>query len=429
MRNKVRELQRSLYRAAKANPERCFHSLYDKVYRSDVLWEAWKRVKSNQGAPGNDGVSIKMVEEYGEIRYLKELQQELREKRYRVKSIRRVYIPKPNGQKRPLGIPFVRERIVQTAVKIVLEPIAEARFLDCSYGFRPKRSTWDATKRVWKYLNFGSTQVLKVDLRSYFDTIPHDRLMNLIRRNVADENILKMVKAWLKAKVVDHGEVFNPEEGSPQGGVVSPTLSNWYLHQFDKEWHRRNNHRRWRYDAALTRYADDVLLQAPKEDLRILDEAKEILEGLGLTINMEKTRFQNAREGFDYLGYHFIRDYSARHHKDVTHVIPTKESKKRVWGKINWYTDKRRYQNLPVAWIVEHINPILLGWTNYYSHTHSHLIFKQLQTYTNNRIRKALRYRVKKGGVGRYRELPNEILYRRYGLTCIGMNRIQYDWS
>jgi group II intron reverse transcriptase/maturase len=312
---------------------------------------------------------------------------------------------------------------------MVLEPIAEAKFLDCSYGFRPKRSTRGASKQVWKYLNFGCTQVIQVDLQAYFDTIPHDRLMDLIRRYVADKNILKMLKAWLKAKVVDRGEIIQPEEGSPQGGVVSPLLSNWYLHQFDEEWHKRNNHRKWRYDAVLTRYCDDILIQVPREDPRIWKEAKEILEGLGLGINLDKTQFRDAREGFDYLGYHFVRDYSSRHHKDVTHVIPTQESKKRVWDKIRWYTDKRRYQNLPAAWIVKHINPILMGWTNYYSHTHSHRVFRQLQTYTNDRLRKTLRYRSKKGGVGKYRALPNKVLYGRYGLACIEMNRIHYCWS
>ena len=241
--------------------------------------------------------------------------------------------------------------------------------------------------------------MISVDLQSYFDTIPHDRLMNVIESSVVDQNILKMIKAWLKAKVVDNGVTFNPEEGSPQGGIVSPLLSNWYLHQFDKQWHQRNNHRKWRYDAIVTRYADDILIQSPKKDPRIWEEAKEILVGLGLVINEDKTQFLNDREGFDYLGYHFVRDYSKRHGKDVTHVVPTHESKKRVWGKIRWYTDKHRYQNVPIAWVVKHINPVLIGWTNYYRHTHSHRVFKQLQTYTNDRIRKALRYRSKKGGV------------------------------
>ncbi|MBT9171106.1 MAG: Group II intron-encoded protein LtrA [Actinobacteria bacterium] len=429
MRNKVRELQRSLYRAAKADPERCFHSLYDKVYRSDVLWEAWKRVKANGGVPGNDGESIEDIIEYGEVRYLKELQQELKEGRYRTKSIRRMYIPKPDGKKRPLGIPCVRDRVVQTAVKTVLEPIFESKFLDCSFGFRPKRSARQASQRIRKYLNFGHTWVLDVDLSSYFDTLPHDRLLKLIGQYVVDRNILKMLQAWLKAKVVDRGEVLNPEEGSPQGGVISPLLANLYLHQFDEEWHKRHNHRRWRYDAVLTRYADDLILLAPSEDEGIWREVVNILEGLGLVVNQQKTGFYHAREGFDYLGYHFVRSYSRRHQKDVTYVIPTKKSRKRVWDKIRWYTDKRRYQNLPVEWIVEKLNPILLGWTNYYAHTNSHRIFRKLQAYTNSRLRKALRYRRKKEGVGRYRDLPNHILYKRYELACIGMGRIEYCWS
>jgi group II intron reverse transcriptase/maturase len=399
------------------------------MYRSDVLWEAWKQVKRNKGAPGNDGEAIEDIVERGEVVYLRELQKELKEKRYRAKSIRRVYIPKEDGNLRPLGIPRVRCRIVQAAVKIVLEPILEAHFQDSSFGFRPGRSAKDASSRVRKYMNFGRNWVINVDLESYFDTIPHDRLLTLVEKYTCDGNILKLIKGWLKAKVVDRKEIFQPEQGSPQGGVVSPLLSNLYLHQFDEEWHRRNNHRYWRYDAEVTRYADDILIQASKENMQIWKEAREILTGIGLKVNEKKTQFRHARDGFDYLGFHFIRGYSKRKKKEATYIVPTRESKNRVWEKVRWYTDKRRYQNLSIEWIVSRVNPILLGWTQYYRHTNSSRVFRMLQFYTNSRIRKALRYRCKKKGVGRYRDLPNYILYQRYGLVCIGMGRIEYCWS
>ena len=198
------------------------------------------------------------------------------------------------------------------------------------------------------------------------------------------------------------------EEGSPQGNVVSPLLSNLYLHPFDEEWSKRGNHRRLK--AISTRYADNILLQAPGEDLRILKEAKEILAGIGLTVNEEKTQVGHAREGFDYLGFHFVRGYSRRRGKEATYIVPTQRSRKRVWEKVRWYTDKRRYQTLPIEWIVKKLNLILLGWTEYFRHTKSSRVFKMLQSYTNDRIRKALRYRSKKKGIGRYGDLPNSIL-------------------
>lgn len=427
MRNKVRELQRDLYRAAKTNPERCFHSLYDKVYRSDVLWEAWKRVKANGGVAGNDGETIEGIIDRGEVEYLKGLQKELKERRYRAKSIRRVYIPKPDGRLRPLGIPRIRCRIVQGAVKIVLEPILEAHFHESSFGYRPRLSAKDTSNRIRKYMNFGYNWVINVDLSSYFDTIPHERLMELLGKYVADGNIRKLIRGWLRAKILDKGEVITPEEGSPQGSVVSPLLSNLYLHQFDEEWYKRGNHRRFR--AMSTRYADNILLQAPEEDWRIWEEAKGILTGIGLTVNEGKTHFGHAREGFDYLGFHFVRGYSRGKRKEATYIVPTQRSRKRIWEKVRWYTDKRRYQNLPIEWIVRKLNPILLGWTEYFRHTNSSRVFKMLQSYTNDRIRKAIRYRRKKKGTGRYRGLPNSVLYRRYGLACIGMGRIEYCWS
>ena len=315
---------------------------------------------------------------------------------------------------------------MQAALKIVLEPILEAHFHEVSFGFRPQRSAKDASNRIYKYLNFGCTWVIKVDLKSYFDTIPHERLLKLVEKYACDGNILRLIKGWLRAKVVDKKEVFQPQQGSPQGGVVSPLLSNLYLHQFDEEWHRRDNHRYWRYDAELTRYADDILIQAPKENMQIWQEAKSILTGIGLKVNEKKTHFGHARDGFDYLGFHFVRGHCSRKNKEATYIVPTQKARKRVWEKVRWYTDKRKYQNVPIQWTVSKLNPILRGWTGYYQHTNSSRMFRLLQFYTNNRIRKMLRYRCKKKGLGRYRDVPNHILYQHYGLVCIEMGRIKY---
>jgi retron-type reverse transcriptase len=236
----ARKLQRTLYRVAKQQPGRRFTLLYDKVCREDILQEAWQRVKSNKGTSGVDQVSIAAICDYGEDRFLNELEQELRSRQYRTAMVRRVHIPKPGqpGKTRPLGIPTVKDRVVQMAVKLVVEPLFEADFMPCSFGFRPKKTPRMALSAIVQSVNEGYSFVVDVDLKSYFDTISHELLLELVERRVGDVQVLRLIRAWLKAGVMEEGKVTHPDRGSPQGGVISPTLSNIFLHEVDRQWCR-----------------------------------------------------------------------------------------------------------------------------------------------------------------------------------------------
>ncbi len=254
----ARKLQRTLYRTAKGQPDRRFTSLYDKIYRKDVLEDAYRRVKSNGGAAGVDKVDFVEIETYGRERFLEELKDDLIHQTYRTNKVRRVYIPKPGqpGRQRPLGIPTVKDRVVQMATKLIIEPLFEADFQSCSYGFRPKRTPRQALSRIAGSLNAGYRHVVDVDLRSYFDTINHDRLMRLVERRVGDVRVLRLIRAWLKAGILDEGEVKSPLRGTPQGGVISPLLSNIYLHEVDLCWSAVSISK-VPGDVRLVRYADD----------------------------------------------------------------------------------------------------------------------------------------------------------------------------
>ena len=262
----ARKLQRTLYRVAKQQPERRFTLLYDKVCRQDILQEAWKRVKSNKGAAGVDQVSIEAIGNYGEDRFLNELEQELRSRQYRAAMVRRVHIPKPGqpGKTRPLGIPTVTDRVVQMAVKLVIEPLFEADFMPCSFGFRPKKTPRMALSAIVQSVNEGYSFVVDVDLKSYFDTISHELLLQLVERRVGDVQVLRLLRAWLKAGVMEEGNVTHPDRGSPQGGVISPTLSNIFLHEVDRQWCRGDGVANG--DVWLVRYADDSAPRAQRAE-------------------------------------------------------------------------------------------------------------------------------------------------------------------
>ena len=304
---KVRELQRKLYLSAKGNKKRRYHALYDKVYRIDILREAWKQVKANRGTGGIHKIYIEDVVRYGEEKFLQEIQTELIESNYHPKPVKRVYIPKKDGKQRPLGIPIIKDRVVQMSMKIVIEPIFEADFKENSYGFRPKRSAHDALEVIRKKCNNKGWWVLDADIKSYFDNINHEKLMMLIRQRISDRRILKLVEKWLKVGFIEQGERHKSELGSPQGGVISPLLSNIYLNYLDTIWEKYHKHL-----GTLVRYCDDfVVICRTKKDINHAYKAiSDIMRRLEIQLHPEKTRSVNlwdGKEGFDFLGFHHRR--------------------------------------------------------------------------------------------------------------------------
>jgi RNA-directed DNA polymerase len=397
--DKVRELQRTLYRAAKADPGRRFHALYDKVHRRDVLERAWELVRANRGAAGIDKQSIADVERYGVARLLDALAADLREGRWRPLPARRVFIPKPGREElRPLSIPAVRDRIVQAAARIVVEPIFEADFLPCSFGFRPKRSQHDALQVLVDEAWGGRRWVVESDVANCFEAIPHSQLMSAIEERIVDRNVLKLLRAMLRAGVMEDRAVTRSYAGTPQGGVISPCLCNVYLHRLDRQWTERGH-------GVLVRYADDVVVmcRSRAEAQRALEALREILSELGLTLKDAKTRIVELREGgegLDFLGFHhrWVRgDTPASRHLCFLARWPSRQAMRHARERIHELTDRRRLR-LPVEEVVQDVNGFLRGWAGYFRYGNSAVAFDKITFHAFVRLAGFIAKRHKRSG-------------------------------
>lgn len=418
---KVRQLQRTLYFKSKQEEKVKFYSLYDKVYREDVLWQAWHQVKLNKGAPGIDGKAIETIVAQGEEEsMIKRIAIALREQKYQFSPVRLVEIPKPKGGIRPLGIATVEDRVVQTAMKIIIEPIYEADFHECSYGYRPKRNGKQASLAIREDLYQNAWGVVEIDFESYFSSIPHSKLMKLIQRRISDGSMLKIIKQTLKVGVDRKGKVTPTKVGVPQGSPISPLYSNIYLNLIDQLWHKRGYPEK--IGATMHRYADDLVLVCRKSASAALEAFNTIAKRMDLTVNKDKTRITKLTEGFDFIGFNFVKRKSPSTGKNRIYIFPTKRAEQRVRNNIKYVTSRKAA--ISPTEFVKLIKPIVMGWVNYYCHTNASERFRRLQRYVNTRFRRYLTFRSKGRGFG-WKKYPNRKLYDM-GMFYIGDEMRKY---
>ena len=425
--SRVQELQKALHAKAKGSPEYRFYSLYDKVYRSDVLEEAWRRCKANHGAPGVDDQDFRKIEEYGTAKWLGELSEDLKKKIYKPDNVRRVWIPKSNGKKRPLGIPTIRDRVVQTAAMIVLEAIFEADLTEEQYAYRPERSALNAVQKVHKYLSHGHHDVVDADLKGYFDTIPHAELMKSIARRVADGQMLALIKSWLETPVEETDE--NGEKkvttqnrdtgrGTPQGSPISPLFSNLYMRRFIVAWKKFGLEER--LDAHIVNYADDFVICCRGTADDAMHAMRAIMGKLKLTVNEEKTRIARLPEdGVDFLGYTIGRCFSPKDGHPFMGTRPSKKAIKEFLVGIREQTEPR-WGFLDLEDQVKRLNRKLLGWWNYFRLDSVGRGCRKVDGYTRTRVRQWLlrKHKLSGKGVKRY---SVQYLYKEMGL-------VQLEW-
>jgi RNA-directed DNA polymerase len=422
--DKIRSLQRKLYCKAKAEPAFRFYVLYDKICRQDILHHAYRMARANAGAPGVDGVTFAQIEERGLEGWLAGLREELVSKTYRPDSVRRVMIPKHGGGERPLGIPSIRDRVIQTAAKIVLEPIFEADFEGNAYGYRPARGAADAVKDVYRHLRRGYTDVVDADLSRYFDSIPHDDLLKSVARRVADGSVLRLIKLWLKAPIEERdgdgkrrivGGKKN-KHGTPQGGVASPLLANIYMNRFLKHW--RLSGRDEAFRAHVVAYADDFVILSRGRAAEALTWTEAVMTRLGLTINESKTSLKDARrERFDFLGYSFGPHYPYNSGvRQQMSASPSKKSVQRLKAKVRELLVPSNTDPWPA--VRDDLNRSLRGWSNYFNLGSPVMAFRSVDHYVRERVRAFLARRHKVAGRGT-RRFTYDAIHRDRGVLCL----------
>jgi RNA-directed DNA polymerase len=406
--DKVRELQRKLWMCAKQSKTRRFHALYDRIYRSDVLREAWRRVRSNGGAAGVDQATLRSIEEQGVAQFLEGIQADLRAGEYRPSPVRRQYIPKADGKQRPLGIPTVRDRVVQMAAKIMIEPIFEADFEASSFGFRPKKSATEALEAIRIAGNQGHDFIVDADIKGYFDSIDQEKLMMLVGERISDRRVLKLIRQWLRAGVMEDGTVRETLAGTPQGGVISPLLANIYLHLLDRLWAAKCGSL-----GKLIRYADDFVVMAPTESKakEALRQIQFVMSKLGLVLHPEKTRMVDLRRGkgsFVFLGCTIRKKRSILRNPRAyyMHRWPSPKAMKRLRDRVREITEKRA-SGEDVKQVIAKLNPVLRGWANYFRSGTTSREFLKVDRYVYTRL---VRWLWRRGGQrqGRWKKWTGE---------------------